>query len=277
MRKIELTGVTIINEENNLTHPNLYVHDEGEYISDTIATHKRFYEQSMLYVFRALILELKPNGISGFIDIGANIGNHSAFIQNTISNTKNMILIEAVKENVKLALKNNPNALIINAAASNEAGSADFYVYEDNFGVGTLKSLWDPIYGVNKGPDWGKKVRVDKVPQIKIDDLYLVEVDAIKLDVEGAEKRVLKGMLRTLKQFEPIVWIEMLDNQVLEKSFEYTQIEIVNQLADLGYYPYVNDGMNYLFIKKEPMPVEHFIDKYKLNPSCNSSRVDFTK
>ncbi len=65
-------------------------------------------------------------------------------------------------------------------------------------------------------------------------ELGLTRVDAIKIDVEGAEVGVLRGALNTLKRFHPKVVAEVVARQLA--SFNTTPEELVAFMRDAGYH-----------------------------------------
>lgn len=68
---------------------------------------------------------------------------------------------------------------------------------------------------------------------LRIDDLELMALDAVILDVEGAEWPILKGAVESLKRFKPTVVIE---NLRLGARLGYGTVEdIAPWLANLGY------------------------------------------
>lgn len=72
------------------------------------------------------------------------------------------------------------------------------------------------------------------IPTLKIDNLGLTECNLIHLDIEGYEYFALQGALKTIKQFSPIVvievWIEMKDRFVKDSN-----ILSFDLLKELGY------------------------------------------
>src|SRR5581483_9174009 len=52
-------------------------------------------------------------------------------------------------------------------------------------------------------------VRRFTVPLLRLDDLHLADVTAVKLDAEGAEAEVLLGALDTLRRCRPVLSIEI--------------------------------------------------------------------
>jgi len=77
------------------------------------------------------------------------------------------------------------------------------------------------------------------------------DIDAIKIDVEGAEYFVLQGMEKLLKEGKPILIIEIWDDseyrektlKLLEK-YGYKMIKILDKREKLGGY-----YANYIFVK----------------------------
>lgn len=103
----------------------------------------------------------------------------------------------------------------------------------------------------------------------KMDDFVLSELstkklDFIKCDVEGAELFVFLGAIKTLEQYKPIVFTEML--RKWSKKFEYHPNDIINLFNSIEYECYVIDNekikkfeyvdeetieTNYLFFHKQ--------------------------
>jgi len=90
----------------------------------------------------------------------------------------------------------------------------------------------------------------DKIQTIHIDDLNIQNIGFIKIDVEGAELDVLKGMQNTIKQndFPPLLFecsIHEAYTDIREKLFQFIQ--------DSGYgsiYPIENIADNFVAFKK---------------------------
>lgn len=62
-------------------------------------------------------------------------------------------------------------------------------------------------------------------PCFTLDEFQLTDISYIKIDVEGYERKVLKGALETIKKYKPILVIEQNDitlygeNKLAAKNF----------------------------------------------------------
>lgn len=73
---------------------------------------------------------------------------------------------------------------------------------------------------------------------ISLDELNLPKVDFVKIDVEGFELEVLKGMKKVIADSSPTLYIE-----IFEKN-----ISAANRLLEnYGYSLVMSSGNNYLF------------------------------
>lgn len=210
-----------------------------DFIQKQIIQNKNFYEIDFLNHVCTLnnnIVEKKIN--SGFIlDIGANIGNHTIyFLKN--KHAKKVFCFEPVKDTFDILKKNieinelHAKVQLFNTGVGEKSGNAILKHYNIN-NIGTAQ------LDFNESGD---------IPIISIDDLKINEnVDFIKIDVEGFELNVVKGMIETLKQFKPLIMIEIRD-------FLFNDID--NILASIGYEHYTIDVDiykigNYLFVPRE--------------------------
>jgi FkbM family methyltransferase len=77
-------------------------------------------------------------------------------------------------------------------------------------------------------------VDIIDVPVLRLDDVLPSNqrVDFIKIDVEGAEARLLRGARRTLRSWHPLVVVEMGPNP----------LEAYRELTESGYKMYLLDG-----------------------------------
>ena len=77
----------------------------------------------------------------------------------------------------------------------------------------------------------------------RLDDLKINNVDLMIIDTEGYELNVLKGGLKTIKDFLPIIIMEIHKKKDLTSRYGYNKIESYNLLKSLGYIDkgYINE------------------------------------
>ncbi len=205
---------------------------ENEYILSIIEETKGFYEQKLLdnwaakYAKEAKII----------YDIGANIGNHTVYFAKKL-NAEKIYSFEPMPINYKMLEKNIADNNIKNVKAYNIAlGAENFSAkmsMEQENNNGTAK--------ISKDGDFnGETVKV-----VTMDSLNLPLPDFIKIDVEGFELDVLKGMKNVLKKSIAPIWIE-IDEETCEAVYSL--------LLECGYeiisFNLENDN-NFIFSSKK--------------------------
>lgn len=207
-----------------LTSP---IHD---YIQKHIAQSGKPYELSLLEdMGRRLSRE------SIVIDVGANIGNHTFYLANTVG--CRVIAFE-------------PNAELVEAMQMtvNHTGLQQLVtVYEYALGSQKSTARFDKSPPENAGAQ-SLKLGEGSIQVYALDSIDKInKIDAMKIDVEGMELDVLKGASNYLKQYKPIIYIECIS---LERFREVTEF-----LAELG-YEYVetfNATPTHLFLNQKSM------------------------
>ncbi len=176
----------------------IFCHEFDEYISDYIKKGE-FYETPFL----STIYKRKYKNI---IDIGANIGNHSAFFSQVMG--AKVWAFEPQKDNYLLLKKNNPNGVNYNVGLGADTWTADSIINLSNMGASSLVA--------------GDEVEVHTL------DSYHLKPDFIKIDVEGMEADVIIGGLDTIKKYKPDMVIEHNSLQELYNTADL--------LTPLGYW-----------------------------------------
>lgn len=141
---------------------------------------------------RALIALLRPGHT--FLDIGANKGDFSILAASIVGSRGRVITIEPEPQNchwiAKSIAHNGLKQVHLHAIAlSDTNGNADFYIGE--------KSGWHSLVG---GQTTKSTIQVETQ---KLDDFLerqgnSTPIDMIKIDVEGADLKVLRGAEKTL-------------------------------------------------------------------------------
>jgi FkbM family methyltransferase len=134
-----------------------------------------------------------------FIDVGAHIGSIISSVSRHDSSIK-IVAIEAIPEKVRNLRRLFPLVELHDCAVGDSAGEIAFFVDTKRSGY---SSLGKPAAG-----DGESRVEI-KVRIEKLDTLVpRTDVDAIKIDVEGAELGVLKGAVNLLARCRPIIMFE---------------------------------------------------------------------
>lgn len=136
--------------------------------------------------------QLTPDFV--FLDIGANAGAYTLFVANRVGRGGRVIAVEPhptalARLHCNLALNEIDWAKVVPAALSSHDGSLSLFVNERNIGSSSLLS--------GRRPDLATgAIQVDcRSLTSLIREEGLSRIDAIKLDVEGAEDRILVPFL----------------------------------------------------------------------------------
>ena len=189
------------------------------------------------------------------LDIGANIGYYTLLFASIIGSKGHVFSFEPEPKNFKILesnvkLNNFHNTTLEKLAVSNQSGNIELYLSDEGIGQ----------HRIHKSR-FGKSSI--SVKMISIDDYFdnnFQKIDFIKIDVEGAEYDVLKGMKHILKnnssikillEFNPINLIEhgsdpkefldflethnFLLHIISEKNNQFQPILSINELLSLDY------------------------------------------
>lgn len=156
----------------------------------------RFYEPEELEIIRA---HCPKSAV--FVDIGANIGNHSLFALKVLG--------------VKKLIPFEPNPVAIAVLTSNLGLNGELACCDlSHLGLGLSDQSQDglamEVDKPNKNLGGGRMVEGGDLRVIRGDAALTSEkVDFIKIDVEGMEMQVLGGLAQTLERCRPVIFIEV--------------------------------------------------------------------
>lgn len=183
----------------------------GDHISSRILA-KGFYELDELEALHDYMIS---NGrpLKLFVDIGANIGNHTLFFANKfeaiLAIEPDPIIFKVLELNTLLS--GSDSIEIYNVAASSTQGDVKFQrAATQNQGTGKVVSLQE-------------QQGLISVPAVRADDILKdkAEPSLIKLDVEGYERQVLLGMKHTLENTDAIIAFEANSIEDYIETSEY--------------------------------------------------------
>lgn len=159
------------------------------------------FEKPVIHLLRD---ELRASKHGTFIDIGANVGHHSLYLAKYAKRIHAFEPYAKVRDQAERLFKlNHCDQIVLHPIGlSDDRAELTFYEPpENNLGKGTFDSKLHPNQGQQQ------------VLSVEVGDTYfrdndIQDIDVIKIDVEGFEQQVLKGLRDTLTRERPVVLFE---------------------------------------------------------------------
>lgn len=156
------------------------------------------YLKSGNFFEKEILKQIRNQNISGiYVDVGANIGNHTLFFSEFCQSEKvySFECFPETYESLKRCVKNNhlEKVVLHNSACSNYTGLS--YMIE-----GKRNNS-----GTNKLTPEKSNIEVNVVTI----DSILEHADLLKIDVEGDELNVLEGSLKLIENSKPLIILEI--------------------------------------------------------------------
>ena len=171
-----------------------------------------------------------------FLDVGAHIGTFTLKASRQVGVEGKAIAFEPNPETARL-LRDNVSANHMDNVTVEEIACTDQEQNLTLYAAPALNTGASSLSETNAAYGAGPAPRPFQVRGRRIDDvvreLNLGRVDAIKIDVEGAELQVLKGAAQTLKRFHPKIVLEIVGTQLA--SFGTTPEEVARLIKSAGY------------------------------------------
>ncbi|MEZ4859221.1 MAG: FkbM family methyltransferase [Flavobacteriaceae bacterium] len=148
------------------------------------------------------------------LDIGANIGNHSRAFSGLF---KTVLCFEphpTIFEVLQLNTKHKDNVKCYNFGLSSEQKNAFLEIPKYNLGGGSITNI--------------QTQHTIPIALKKGDDFLTQPCSFVKIDVEGHESEVIKGMQKFLEQHKPIICFELINEEV-------SGSKIITLLKEIGY------------------------------------------
>lgn len=180
------------------------------------------WKQSEFYEKR-LLEKIKNYNLSGnYLDIGANVGNHSIYFSLFCKSTT--------------VYSYEPHPQIFNVLSNNIKKNDISNIQAINCGLGSKeeKLKMSKIDLKNCGSTKIEQNGEETVLVKTLDSFNLDNIVVMKIDVEGFEKEVLLGSIKTIKKNYPMIIIESSNQKQFKKISDF--------LYPLGYR---TDGINY--------------------------------
>jgi FkbM family methyltransferase len=181
------------------------------------------YEAHLVPVFR----EFCRPGMT-VIDVGANVGFYTMLASSLVGSSGRVVAIEPNSENCRL---------ILLSVDANKADNVELLplALDRRRGWSNLSGHFGSNGGLVSGDAAGLTSGWSEiVPTFALDDLVEGRVDFLKIDVEGAEGRVVAGAQRILETYRPVVATE-LSLEMLPRVSGISGEEYLGGFEALGY------------------------------------------
>ncbi|MFB6199896.1 MAG: FkbM family methyltransferase [Candidatus Nanohaloarchaea archaeon] len=157
-----------------------------------------------------------------FVDVGASFGLFSCFVAENTS--ADIVAFEPRPSNTAFLTLNNffydRGIEIFEKACSDETGKTEFHLSKNTGGMNSLEER-----------DTSERVIEVETVELK---RVVSEADVVKIDVEGAEFQVLKGMHEMLDDNQPEILLELHKEELLQ-LFGTSKQEVLDYLHGKGY------------------------------------------
>lgn len=175
------------------------------------------FEKPLLFFLRDTMQRLSPSA-PVFVDIGANVGQHSLFMAAHGNQVHSFEPFEPVRSQLqKQIAANDLHSITVHPLGiSNENTRLPFFAPTgNNVGIGSFDS----------GTTSKGNVSIGELELVKGDDFFpsagIDRIDLMKIDVEGFEKLAIEGLQDTLAATRPVIVCELTYGQSLSfKSIE---------------------------------------------------------
>ena len=195
-------------------------------------------------------------------DIGANWGVYSVAAKRLLGKEGCLVSFEPNKneyskleKNLSLNEGGEPEVTLVNSAVGDSDGVTTFY----------MPPKFKGAYGSLGRPKIDENCDAVEVDILKLDSYVeknnVSKLDVIKIDVEGAEIKVLTGAVETLKKFSPVILMEVSDKRTT--VFGYKAKELCEFLTNIGYklyLPRVSDSADVVLDDYTPEDYIKYVD-----------------
>lgn len=162
-----------------------------------------------------------------FVDVGANLGSYAYHLK---GKAKRTIAFEPIPFLAERVRRHNPGVEVHCIALGDVTGDRELFVPRiADVPIWTRCSL-------SPAANSGYFAEPMLVPVKRLDDFELLDVGAIKIDVEGHEGEVIRGATSTILASKPLLLVEIEERH--HPGFSWS---IIDQIRGLGYECYYFD------------------------------------
>jgi FkbM family methyltransferase len=207
------------------------------------------------------------------VDVGANIGYYTTLFSRLTGDKGKVISFEPSPLSFSILDKNArmnclKNVVIVQKALSNLTGIEKLYLSKTNPGDNRLSS--SIVEETDKDRD------IIEVEVVRLDDFYKEDrIDLLKIDVQGAEMKVIEGGLKTIENNPDMqIIIEFWPKGLLAQGVE--PIQLLSKLEHLGFnlYDLNTDGVLQCYNSNELY--QKYVDS-SVNLYCTKKSIENLK
>lgn len=163
-----------------------------------------------------------------FVDVGANIGMISLHARSLVGPNGSIVCFEPNPECADLvaehmAMNGISNVSLRRCALADAPGTLNLNLTSEHTGTATLAKVSGSVRSMQVAVCVGDDELAGVVPRL------------IKIDVEGFELEVLKGLKKTLARHKPFIITELVEEHLNRAGT--SSAEVARFLAQLGYKP----------------------------------------
>ncbi len=242
----KFTTYQAIKTSHHKHHFSIFISPKNGFIDNYIYLYK-IYEPHVLDIIED---NLQKGGT--FVDIGANIGQHSMFAASIVGDTGKVFSFEPIPYIYNQLLDSvhinhfEKIVTVHNIALGTENKNDTLYIETNNVGGSSIVA------------PHGTKTEAIQINIRKGDDILeqISNIHLIKIDVEGYEYEVLSGIEKTLRIHRPTIILEFSGELYISKKNNDGE-KIISLLENIGYDIYdIEDYMKKITSK------EHFLFQF---------------
>lgn len=203
---------------------------------DAFTTYSQYNEDIIL----AALLSKQSKGF--YVDVGANHEEYHSVTKYFYKRGWHGINIEPIPRLIKEFEKTRKRDINLGIAVSTQKGELLFREYPEHDGYSTLSQTYMDEPDKAALPHKDYKVKVDTLAHVFKKHASDMQIDFLKIDVEGFEEDVLKG--NDWDVYRPHV-------VCIEANHRDTKADWSQYLADEGYKRVIFDGLNEYYVAKE--------------------------